>query len=251
MTLPLGQPLGLRGDHVVLADRRDHDVAHLQHPARHRGQHDGEGRKDARARAALEMNAQVQPGDVTSPLKPWPAGSQWCSMAKKSTSMSARKKYGAAWKNIRTGQRAVEPAAVPPAGQDAEPGAEREGDHRRGADQDQRPRDRLVQDLGDRRGVVGEVHSEVEVEDIVPVVQVLRPERALRRRAADHLLKRLIRAGRQVGVLGQDDLGRVTRYRARDEEVEGNRHPRRYQVEGEAAEYERHAFHLPFCHCRR
>jgi hypothetical protein len=117
------------------------------------------------------------------------------------------------------------------------PGAEHEGDHRRGADEDQRPRDRLVQDLGDGRGVLVKVHSEVEVDDLVPVVQVLRPERALLQGAADHLLKRLVGGRRQVGILGQDNLSRVARHRARDEEVEGNRHPRRYQVEGQAAEY--------------
>ena len=58
--------------------------------------------------------------------------------------------------------------------------------------------------------------------------------------------QRLVGLRRQVWVLGQDDLDRVTRYRARDEEVECDRHPRRNQVEGQAAKDERHALHLPF-----
>jgi len=145
------------------------------------------------------------------------------------------------------GQRPVQPAAVPPAGQDAEEGTDQEGDHRRGADQDQCPRDRLIQDLGDRGREVGQVRAEVEVEDVGQVGHILRPERPAHLGAADHLAERLVGLGRQVGVLRQDDRDRVTGDRARDEEVECDRHPRRHYVEGEAAEYERHAFLLPFC----
>ena len=145
-------------------------------------------------------------------------------------------------------QRPVQRAAVPPAGQDAEQRAEQERDHRGGAHQDQRPRDRLVQDLGDRRREVRQVGAEVEVKDVAEVRRVLRPERPVLERSADHLRQRLVGLRRQVWVLRQDGLDRVTRYRARDEEVKCDRHPRRYHVEGQAAEDERHAFHLPFCH---
>ncbi len=62
-----GQALGLRGEHVVLADRGDHHVAHLQHPARHRGEDDGEGRQQRvvdRAADELPVPARHQPARV-------------------------------------------------------------------------------------------------------------------------------------------------------------------------------------------
>jgi len=56
-----GEALGLRGDHVILTDRGDHDVAHLQHPARHRGEHDGEGRQEGRAPPAFADESPAPP----------------------------------------------------------------------------------------------------------------------------------------------------------------------------------------------
>ncbi len=63
------RPFGLCGEHVVLADRRDHHVAHLQHPAGHRS-HDDREEGRLSGRCTLSMNGQVQSGRVVERCPP-------------------------------------------------------------------------------------------------------------------------------------------------------------------------------------
>src|ERR1017187_3452339 len=72
-------------------------------------------------------------------------------------------------------QHAIEPATVSPAGDDSEPGAQKKGDHRRGAHQGESPRDRLTEQSRHFCGVLDDVGAEIEVEDVVEVRGVLVP----------------------------------------------------------------------------
>jgi hypothetical protein len=234
---PVGQALGLGRDHVVLADRGDHDVAHLQHPPGDRGEHDGERRQQRVVEGAADevpVPARDQPVVVSL------AGREDMRLDGEQLDQDQREEeVRDGLQEHQAGQHAVERAAVPPAGHDAERGPHQEGDDGRGADQDDGPRERLDQERGDRRRVLGYVGAEVEVEDVVQVRHVLTPDRA-RMSHPQQRLDGLVGRGLQVGELRHHALHGVARHRPRDEEVDGQRHPRGDEVEHQAAEYERH-----------
>ena len=138
-------------------------------------------------------------------------------------------------------QDVVQPAAAAPGGQDAEAGAQHEGQQRGHADQADRPPDRAADDRADRRRVEGHRRPEVAGEHVVQVGDVLLPQARVGV-DPEQDVQRLQRLRVQLPVeLGHHRERGVARHQPREQEVDGQRYPQREQEEAEAAERESHA----------
>ena len=136
----------------------------------------------------------------------------------------------------------VQPGAALPAGQRAEPDAEREADHRRHADQDQRPVDGLA-DLGADRGrELADRQAQPQVHQAVQVLPVLVEDVAgaeAEQRGQDLGLARRRRA--RLRHPADQRLDRVAGDELRQQEVDGERRPGGDAVEPELAGHVPHA----------
>ncbi len=135
----------------------------------------------------------------------------------------------------QAGQHPVEPAAVPPASDDAKSGANEERDHRGGADQGEGPGNGLAEQRGDRCRVLAHVGAEIEREYVAQVGHVLMPQRTGMANA-EQGLQRMIGRRLQVRELRHDGLHRATRHRPGEKEVHGQRDPGGDGVERQAPE---------------